>query len=372
MEETHPYSHLTINSTTFERGALLRRCDDLIRSNSSPVWERDIYSFILEWLSNSPTVSLQTSGSTGKPKTIIAPKQALAASAQMTEAFFDLRQGDKALLCLPASYIAGKMMIVRAFVSRLDLILAPPSSNSLLDLKERIKFAPVVPMQLETVFAKEQDSIASLSQIEHLLVGGAGLNPTLRNTIISHEAKCGYSCHLSYGMTETYSHVAMQRISADQQNSFSALQDVSFTTDEHSQLIINAPRLGIENLLTNDVVKLISSTEFELLGRADNVINSGGVKVHPEQIEQKLEPLLTNNRYFIHGLSDPILGETVALFIESGDIDQSSMDKLLAQMREKLNPFEFPKKIYPVSQFQLTTSGKIQRQDTVAREVPRR
>ena len=168
-------------------------------------------------------------------------------------------------------------------------------------------------------------------------------------------------------MTETYSHVAMQQISATGNNSFSALKDISFSADNRSRLIINAPHLGIEGLLTNDVIRLISPTEFELLGRADNVINSGGVKIHPEQVEQKLEELLPDNRYFIHGFSDPILGEAVALFIESGDIDQNKTDKLFEQMRETLSPFELPKKIYPVAQFQLTTSGKIQRQETVSK-----
>ena len=369
MKDTSRYSCLTINGETLSREELLKRCDDVFRSSSCPGWEKDVYAFIAEWLNEPPTVRLQTSGSTGEPKKIIAPKHALVASARMTEAFFGFKQGDKALLCLPAGYIAGKMMIVRGFVSGLDLILTPPSSLSLLVLKERIKFAPVVPMQLEAVFDKEDETVSCLSQIEHLLVGGAGINPTLKKHIISCETVCGYSCHLSYGMTETYSHVAMQRISADQTNSFSALQDVSFATDSESRLIINAPHLGIERLLTNDVVRLISITEFELLGRADNVINSGGVKIHPEQVEQKLEELLPDNRYFIHGLSDPILGETVALFIESGDIDQNNMDKLSEQMREILSPFELPKKIYPVAQFQLTTSGKIQRQETVSKII---
>ena len=187
MQDTSRYSCLTINGETLSREELLKRCGEIAQSTSSPGWQKDVYAFILEWLSDLATVWLQTSGSTGDPKKIIAPKQVLIASARMTEAFFGFNQGDKALLCLPASYIAGKMMIVRAFVSGLDLILTPPSSQSLLVLKERIKFAPVVPMQLEAVFEKESEAVSCLSQIEQLLVGGAGISPTLKKHITSCE-----------------------------------------------------------------------------------------------------------------------------------------------------------------------------------------
>jgi len=308
----------------------------------------EITLFLDDWHSEAPTLRIQTSGSTGVPKDFLVEKRFLRASAEMTISYFNLKRGNTALLCLNTSSIAGKMMIIRAILADMELIVAPVSSHPLQFLQKRVDFAAMVPLQVQQILKDEPEQ---LKMITHLLVGGAAINEALWNQL----ASIGTSCYQSFGMTETYSHIALRGITTPVLP-FEVLNGV--TIKANPTLNISAPKLGIEHLITNDVVDLVDSNHFYWLGRVDFVINSGGIKLHPEQIEQQLDSLI-DLPFFVTGVEDERLGQKLVLCVE-GDIyiDRDSFSGVE-------NPYEIPKEIYFFQKFHYTHSGKIDRNRTL-------
>jgi len=311
--------------------------------------------FIDEWNNNSDVISTKTSGSTGKPKTINLSKEHMITSAKMTGGFLQLEKNTNALLSLPISSIGGKMMAVRAIVLDLTLIVVEPSKTPLNNLTEKIHFAAMTPMQVE---GSLQSSSQELNRIDTLIIGGAIISPALEQKI----AKLPISTFQTFGMTETISHVAMRNISK-REMMYGALPNIHFSTKD-AQLVIHAPELGIEALKTNDIVKMIGDTKFIWFGRNDQTINSGGIKIHPEDIELKLTSLISLN-YFSTSLKDEILGEKHVLFIESKEsnfIQKGDFINLLSK-------FEIPKEIYYIDNFSYTHSGKVDKIETKKRRI---
>jgi len=313
--------------------------------DDSHAW-REINQFITGWLNPADTMELKTSGSTGKPKKITVQKEWMENSAKLTGEIFGLKEGDTALLCLPMKYIPGKMMVVRSFVLNLDLKVREPSSNPLEEIESAIDFAAMVPFQLE-------NSLDQLDKVKTLIIGGGQVNRNLINKLQSATTQV----YETYGMTETLTHVAIKPLNGSKQTTwFIAIGEVRFTIDERNCLVIHAPLVNPDPLVTNDIVELKDSTSFRWLGRIDNVINSGGVKILPETVETKLSAAITNRRFFIAGLPDESLGEKVALVVEGEktNIDFSELEKV-----------ERPKETIFLPEFLETDSGKIRRKDTI-------
>ena len=307
--------------------------------------ESNLGQFILDWIDNSVQIELQTSGTTSKPTTILFPKEALINSAKATGVFFNLRPGNSALCCLPFSYIAAKMMFVRAWVLGLKLDIIEPSSSPLELISKPYDFSAMVPLQIH-------NSLSKLNQIGTLLVGGAAVSIDL-----AHQLK-QYNCTVfeTFGMTETVSHIAAKNLS-ESETVFRVLPNISIAQDDRGCLTVNAPHLNPKLLQTNDVVSLISNDTFKWLGRFDHVINSGGVKIHPEVLEQKLQNQI-KAPFFIAGVPDEVLGQKVVLIIE-GKAKQLDLDL------NEMESIKRPKVTYFLPEFQRTKSGKIQRQKTL-------
>lgn len=306
--------------------------------------------FMLAWWSDSAFVLGQTSGSTGEPKRIELSKRSMRESAKRTNAFFGLNPGDSLLMCLSANYIAGKMMVVRAIVGGLDLYVQPASSMP--RLERPYDLVSMVPLQVHSLMESGEGE-KSLSHVKHLLVGGSQLMKDELDWLTSLPLKS----YISYGMTETVSHVALSELPKCGAPLYRALPDVRFSTDDRGCLVIQADYLKGSPFVTNDVVELLSECSFHWLGRWDNVINTGGVKVFPEKMEKKIEVLMDQPFYFV-GEADPKFGERVVLKIESEPFDTVS---LLADMKKYLSPYEMPKQVCFVPQFQRLPSGKLKR-----------
>ena len=316
-----------------------------ISTDQSKIWN-DVNQFISEWYSTNIEMDLKTSGSTGKPKSISVKKDWMQNSAELTRKTFGLKKGDSALLCMPMKYVAGKMMVVRALELGLDLKVVEPSSNPLKNMDEIIDFAAMVPFQLE-------NSLNDLDQVKTLIVGGGQVSQQL----IEKLQKISTQIFETYGMTETLTHVAIKPLNGPNiSDLFRALDGIRFEKDDRGCLAIHASALNPVPIVTNDLVELIDENSFRWLGRFDNVINSGGVKIIPELVEAKLLSIIPNNRFFINGESDESLGEKVVLVVE-GNVIEISFDSL-----EK---FEKPKEIYFISEFLETESGKIRRGETL-------
>lgn len=304
----------------------------------------DALSFIREWNDANDFIVAHTSGSTGVPKQIRLLKKDMLASANATVGFFDIRRNDTLLCPLSANYIAGKMMIVRAMAAGCRLIMEQPSNTPLKRNYGRIRLLPVVPSQLSGL---NQDLV---STVDNLLIGGAPLSP-LQETEISRWDTAVYA---SYGMTETASHVALRRVGTE--DCFTALEGITFSTDPDSCLKISAPAFSFGTLQTNDVVHLLSEKKFIWIGRRDNVVNSGGIKLHPEAIEKKIAGVVSSPFYLV-GEPDPKWGQRLVMYVES-DVSHT----VEARLREILPHYEIPKEIRFVPQFKRTASGKIIRE----------
>jgi O-succinylbenzoic acid--CoA ligase len=325
---------------------------DLIKEGEGH--EVAIGTFLLDWLDDRSTVEVRTSGSTGTPKPILLKKECMANSARATGRYFGLRAGDRALLCLPADYIAGKMMLVRAMVLGLELDYVAPSSRPLFGLSRKYHFAAMVPLQLE-------NSLLELPSIETLIVGGAPIPKALVQKVQGLSTKI----FETYGMTETITHIAVKGVNAHPEHTithFVVLPGVDISKDPRECLIVDAPGITEGPVVTNDLVNLICQTEFEWLGRLDNVINSGGIKISPEILEGKMAPMISN-RFFVTGLPDPVLGQKLVLIIE-GKLSTGSVLAQLDKVRT-LQKFEIPKEVYPIPKFVETANGKVDRPATL-------
>lgn len=307
-------------------------------------FQHDIGVFILDWLDDNDFIIAHTSGTTGKPKAIKIEKQAMVNSAIATGDFFALQPGDTALNCLPSAFIAGKMMLVRAFVLGLEMDLVNPQGRIEISAKA-YDFAAMVPLQVENNFEL-------LHNIKTLIIGGAQPNSQLVSRL---QRLTTLKAYETYGMTETITHIAAKEINSD---FFQVLPEISIYKDERDCLVIDAPRITSEKIITNDLVDIVFDNQFKWLGRIDNVINTGGIKLFPEQIEKKLQPHIAN-RFFISSEEDDKLGNKIVLVIEqeSNDFD-TSIFKVLER-------YEKPKEIYFTSMFSETKTGKINRNETL-------
>ncbi|MBS9523065.1 AMP-binding protein [Litoribacter alkaliphilus] len=334
--------------------------------STDPYFQQSL-DFCKAWLLGKETFELQTSGSTGKPKTIIVARIQMEASAKGTGQFFNIQKGASLLCCLNTEMIAGKMMLVRGMEWDADVMLLKPIANPLAEIGEaRFDFSAMVPLQLENVI-NNADTSSKLSDITYLIIGGAPMSEILRKRASAYPN----SIYQTFGMTETVSHVALAKVGLQQSPVYKALPGVKFGQTEDRRLVISSP-MGRENRLeTNDIVQLISDEEFIWIGRADFAINSGGVKIHPEEIENQILPVLEKTfpgkNYFIFGLPDDTLGQKVCLLIENGQVGENQARDLQMQIQALVSKYAVPKAFFFLEPFTVTASGKINRRATIER-----
>lgn len=343
---------LKLNLSQLNTNQLIAFCQDEIKT-SAEQWQKDICVFILEWLDENTHVKAKTSGSTGTPKTILLEKAKMIHSAKMTGEFFKFKKEDKVLLCLSPQFIAGKMMLVRALTWQMELICVKPDGHPLTELYQDIDFAAMIPLQVHnSIHNKDQ-----INRVKNILIGGGAVDKNLEDQI----QHLSSHCYSSFGMTETLSHIAIKTLNgSDKSNSYKALRGITLSTDQRDCLKIDAPKLLDKGITTNDIVKLITDSEFEWLGRFDNVINSAGIKLFPEQIEEKLASFI-NQAFFLIGIPDEHLGEKMILLIESNDKSEAQKKQIQTKIESYLETFQRPREIIFLSKFKRTKTGKIQR-----------
>ena len=275
----------------------------------------DLEAFLKEWHNDSPTVLVHTSGSTGKPKPMLIEKRRMEASARITCGFLGLKAGDSALLCMSLDYIAGKMMVVRAQTCGLRLITVAPSGHPLETVAEPVDFAAMVPMQVYNSLQVPEER-ERLKAIKHLIIGGGAIDESMAQELKTFPN----AVWSTYGMTETLSHIALRRLSGPKTSEwYVPFEGVSLSSTDEGCLVIDAPAVHDGPLVTNDIVEL-SDKGFRILGRKDNVICSGGIKIQMEEVERLLRPYLTVP-FMISKRPDEKFGEQVVLLTESMDIE---------------------------------------------------
>ena len=276
---------------------------------------QSIEKFIEEWESELSYIEVSTSGSTGVPKVVRLDKDDVIASAKATGAFFRFAKGDCMLLNLSPDYIAGKLMIVRAIVHDMKIIVVPLKGNPLdmlQEFPEKISFAAFVPAQVECIL-DDKTSRGLYEEIENVIIGGAEINNKLEVKI----QRLKNNNFASFGMTESITHFALRNIS-DGDGVYKCLEGVKIKSDYRSCLILCQLFSKDCDIQSNDMIALLSETAFKWIGRIDNIINSGGIKLNPETIEKEIESFLPSRRFYVSAIKDNEFGKKPVLVLEGG------------------------------------------------------
>ena len=310
---------------------------------------QDLEAFLQEWHNDEPTVWVHTSGSTGTPKPMQVEKERMMASARLTCSFLGLKEGDSALLCMPLQYIAGKMVVVRSLVAGLKLVPIAPCGHPLKDLKEAPTFAAMIPMQVYNTL-QEPEECEKLMGIKHLIIGGGAIDDALGKALKD------FPNHVwsTYGMTETLSHIALRRLNgAEASEWYTPFDNVRIRLSEEGTLIIHAPNVCAEELITNDIAEINQEGKFRIIGRKDNTINSGGVKLQIEQVEAALKEHL-DFPFQITARKNVKFGEIVVLLY-----NKVEDEAFIRQVCESTLPTYWVPKVYiGVDELPMTGTGK--------------
>ena len=341
--------------------------------------------FFSEWNNDSDRVLVHTSGSTGKPKPMMVEKKRMLNSARITCDFLGLKPGDSALLCMSLDYIAGKMVVVRSIERHLHLISVSPSGHPLKDINLKdangknangeITFAAMVPMQVYNTLQVPEER-ERLTHVRHLIIGGGAIDASLEKELRSLPGNI--AIWSTYGMTETLSHIALRRINGDEASEwYQPFDSVKISQTDEGCLVIDAPLVCAETLVTNDIVEIesyiynkVEKLRFRIKGRKDNVICSGGIKIQIEEVEALLKPHL-EKPFMIAKKKDEKFGEIAVLLTEDEDLKkvEATIRRLLSgksddsnkSSESKSHKYWIPREFRYVEHLPLTETGKPRR-----------
>ncbi len=345
--------------TNFEGTRLTIEGDRLwIADKGQRDFEQELRGFKQAWADASPTMEVQTSGSTGTPKTMPVRKEHMAASAEMTCRALGLTAADTALLCMPLKYIAGQMLAVRCFVNGMKILPVAPSLHPLKHLFDTPTFAAMTPAQVfETL--KVPAETEKLKRLRVLIIGGGSISEELAGELRLID---GVRIYSTYGMTETLSHVALRRLDGrEAEEAYTPLPGVTLSLSQEGCLVITAPHIGVSGLATNDRAELRPDGKFRILGRRDNVICSGGLKIQAEELERRLSDLPVP--FVITSVPDAQYGEAVTLLYAAATDLSEELQQLC---RQRLERREVPKHYIRTDHLPLTATGKPARSEAKA------
>ncbi len=360
------FDRITVDGRTLTGVDAVAQFDRWANDPQKGPWMAPVQQLVHQLLLyKTKALTVHTSGTTGVPKPIKIPRRDLVNSARLTAEVFGLQAGSRALLCLPGGFIAGKMMVVRAMVTGLDLHIVDPRGSVLdnLGTTDRFHFAAMVPLQLHR--AVQEDRARVEEQFDTVLLGGGPVSEVFVEDI----ARLRTKVYQGYGSTETVTHVALRSLNAaaaegrefGSETPFTAIGRVGFARDPRGCLVVYTPHLSAGQHVTNDLAELIDDTHFRWQGRHDNVILSGGKKIFPEQLEAKTAGVLPFPHYFT-AVGDERLGQAVMLVLET-DLPQ---DEVLPDVIEKvmavLHPHEWPRRVQALRRIQRTETGKVIRE----------
>lgn len=340
---------ITIEGLTYTSDSF--RGNSFVDFSDKSDFHNQLFLFLKDWFSDSPTLIVKTSGSTGVPKEMQVEKERMMQSSRLTCSFLDLQKEDIALLCMPLEYIAGKMMVVRCLIAGLNLYLIPPSGNPLKDLDIPFDFVAMIPLQVYNSLQSEIET-KRLKQIKNLIIGGGAIDKELEIQLKDFPN----SVYSTYGMTETLSHIALQKINGEDASlNYHPFESVGISLNTDDTLIINAPLVSKDTLYTNDIAEINPDGSFRIIGRKDNIIISGGIKFQIEELEQLLKPYIKGD-FAITSLPDPRFGEIIVL-LTTEKINLDTISQYVPR-------YSIPKKIWSIDEIPKTETGKINRAET--------
>lgn len=313
-----------------------------------------LYDFLTRWFDDSPFMTVQTSGSTGVPKSLTVRKQQMMQSARLTCEYLDLKEGDTVLLCMNLRYIGAMMVVVRALVAGLNLIVRPASGHPLSDVNVPLRFTAMVPLQVYNTLQVPEER-ERMKQVEVLIIGGGAVDEALLAEI----RQLPGAVYSTYGMTETLSHIALRRLNGvSASEHYDPFSSVTLSLSSEGTLVIEAPLVCDEVLQTNDMARIFPDGSFMILGRKDNVINSGGIKIQTEELEDKLRALISLP-FAITFVADERLGQAVVLLIDSRM--RGNVVNLRSKIETCFSTYYRPQYVFLTEEIPHTGNGKIDR-----------
>lgn len=353
MMQDNSKQYIVIDSVIYNREnshILLEKC-----VNTKCKTYEDLYHFIQQWTSSEPTFILHTSGSTGQPKQIKVSKQSMINSAQATLNFFGIKPFSNILLCMNLRHVGAVMVAVRAIVGHLNIVVSHNMSNPLCDVNQKIALAPMVALQMYNTLSDNVSKRNLELYVDNVIIGGSAIMPDLEERL-RHTATC--RVYSSYGMTETLSHIALRKINSyDYSNAYTTLDGIEISLSSNNTLSINAPHICSERIETNDVVDIIDPKTFVVRGRIDNVVNSGGVKIQIEEVEDMLRKYI-DFPFALTSLPSDKYGEELVMLVA---VNKNNADVDLKELKHLLPKYHCPKVVYRVDEIPYTENGKIDR-----------
>ncbi|NND93236.1 MAG: AMP-binding protein [Flavobacteriales bacterium] len=339
---------VNIDGIAYDLDKLKSKWEAILSDVSSPEYQKDIWGFIKHWFDERDHIEVTTSGSTGSPSLKRIPKRWMSSSAKATAKALDLESSKRAFLCISTRHIGGMMMIVRSLEIGLSLITSAPVRKPIVD--QKMDFTAMVPLQVKSIL----ESGGSLLQFGTIIIGGAPMDSRTEKQLKSLETPI----FSTFGMTETVSHIALRRLSGELATDvFETLPEVRVSSNAEGRAQVHIPYFDDLTLISNDHIEIIDPQHFLWIGRLDNVINSGGLKIYPESVEAKLADLV-DQIFFIYKQTDSVFGEVSVLCLEGKSADE---DQIKAAIRSIGDSKLRPKIVYLIEEFIRTETGKIQR-----------
>lgn len=350
MELDRHKQYLILDGREYSSADIRRLLNESSLDISRPLL--DLFRFLDRWFDDSPFMTVHTSGSTGIPKEMLVEKKRMMQSARLTCEFLGLQCGDAVLLCMDLRYIGAMMVVVRSLVFRLNLIVRVSSGHPLFDVKTPLRFAAMVPLQVYNTLQVPEER-KRLSQTDILIIGGGAVDAALEKEIQT----LPNAVYSTYGMTETLSHIALRRLNGSAASlCYKPFPSVYLSLSADGTLVIDAPLVCEQVLVTNDVAQIYPDGTFIILGRKDNIINSGGVKVQAERVEEQLSSLISVP-FVITSVPDIKFGEAIVLLLEY----TPALDEIQSGISSLLSSYHCPKYVRTVEKIPLTENGKINR-----------
>ncbi|MEP4531576.1 MAG: AMP-binding protein [Cyclobacteriaceae bacterium] len=316
-------------------------------------FENRVIEIINNWNAGHESFQFKTSGSTGTQSTVVLSRSIMEYSAKCTLNRLD-PQGNfqTSLVCINPYYIGGTMAVIRALMGHHDIEFVNPCANPLSVAKgAQYDLVSMVPLQVQTIF---EDDANLFDKVNNVIIGGATMNEKVRKRIPSQRNMQFYH---SYGMTETASHFALQNLTSE--DNYTTLGDVKIKQTSAGCLSVCGTVTDHEWITTTDIVEILDTKRFKWIGRADHVINSGGVKISPEKLERKLDSQI-EFPFFIAGIPDEKLGSRAVLIVETTEpLSLNSLDF------SGIERYSVPKSCYTLHSFSYTETGKINRNKTL-------
>lgn len=338
----------------------------LMHMHSGQDFPLQLFSFLQEWISGKETFTQPTSGSTGIPKLITLTRKQMLISATTTVQRLGWTASDTALICLHPGFIAGKMMLVRAIETGMAMVVTEPQLDPLavLEIKQRqhLTVTAMVPMQLEHLCRHYGNTLSTITALRSVLLGGAAVPSGLQAVLPA----CKVPVWHTYGMTETCSHIALRRVDGKKpEGTFTVMPGVRLSVDKRGCLVVEGEVCLDGRVVTNDLVELLDEHSFLWLGRYDNTINSGGIKLHLDALEDTIGTMLLAegiaNRFMLTAIPDAKLGQALTMVVEEADTRSNSAERIRQTLIE-LPSYQRPKHLILLAAFPLTLTGKVDRQ----------